>query len=474
MFRYLAKRLLLFIPTLLLVSLLAFGLSRMAPGDPVSQYLVDDRFGNITKPADFLNAENAYRQAASTLNLDQPAFYFSFTQAAFPDTLYKVAVPFRRETLQKLIAQYGNWPQIESWYQGIRSLDLKILALPDSLQLVSSSSFSQPLRELYVAYDSEVITSRLGEMEMALHSYPALAANLGEDFDDLKKKYEAVLAEATPGLLKIPAFRWNGLDNQYHRWLSSFLKGDFGISVYERKPVREKVLPALFWTAVINLAAILLAFLLAVPLGIWSAVKRGKTFDRVATLGLFVLYSLPTFWVGTLLVIFFTTKEYGMDIFAGPGLGYIPTGTPWWEKISLAMPHLLLPILCIVYPSLAFISRQARSGMSDVLGQDYMRTARAKGLPERKVIWQHGFRNALFPVITLLASVLPAAIAGSVVIEVIFNIPGMGWLMWNAIFQKDWPIVFTILMLGSVLTIAGMLLADVLYAIVDPRVRFYF
>lgn len=471
MFRYLAKRLLLFVPTLLLVSLLAFGLSKLAPGDPVSQYLVDDRFGNISRPADYLNAENAYRQAASTLNLDRPAFYFSFKPAAFPDTLYRVAIQFRRETLQKLIGQYGNWPQIEAWHNGIRSLDLKMLALPDS-QRLALTPFRQPLRELYVAYDQGVISSRLDEMESALRADSTLLAALGADFNVLRKKYEAVLQEATPGKLKTPSIRWNGLDNQYHRWLTGFLKGDFGISVYERKPVTEKVMPALFWTVVMNLAAILLAFLLAVPLGIWAAVKQGKTFDRVTTLGLFMLYSLPAFWVGTMLVIFFTTKEYGMDIFAGPGLGNIPIGAPWWRKIGLALPHLVLPVICITYPALAFIARQARGGMAEVLGQDYIRTARAKGLPEGQVIWQHGFRNALFPIITLLASVLPAAIAGSVAIEVIFNIPGMGWLMWNAIFQKDWPIVFTILMLGSFLTIAGMLLADVLYAWVDPRVRF--
>ncbi len=471
MLRYLLKRLLLFIPTLLLVSLLAFGLSRLTPGDPVSQYLVDDRFGNISRPADLLNAENAYRQAAATLNLDRPAFYFSLTSKAYPDTLYRIAIQFRRETLEKLIGQYGNWPQIEDWYKGVRSLDLQMLALPDSLRS-ATAPFAPPLRELYAAYEHGAISSRLEEMESALRENPILATTLGTDFENLKKKYEAVRLEATPGKLAIPALRWNGLDNQYHRWIGNFIKGDFGISIFERKPAAEKVMPALFWTLVINLMALFLVFLLAAPLGIWSAVKRGKAFDRITTIALFLLYSLPAFWVGTMLVIFFTTKEYGMDIFAGPGLGNIPSGAAWWQKIRLAMPHLVLPILCIVYPSLAFISRQARGGMAKVLEQDYIRTARAKGLPERLVIWRHGFRNALFPIITMLASVLPAAIAGSVAIEVIFNIPGMGWLMWNAIFQKDWPIVFTVLMLGSALTIVGILLSDLLYALADPRVKF--
>lgn len=471
MLRYLAKRILLFIPTLILVSLLTFGLSKLAPGDPVSQYLIEDRFGNISRPVDLLNAEKAYRQAASTLKLDKPAFYFSVTSRAYPDTLYRVAVQFRRETLSRLIGQYGNWPQTEAWYNGIRSFDLKMLALPDSLR-PALTQLKQPLRELYVAYHHGAVESRLKEMETAVQADSSLNKALGRDFFELKLKYDALIREATPGKLKIPVIRWYGFDNQYHLWLTGFLKGDFGISVFERKPVKEKVLPALFWTVLMNLAAIVLAFLLAVPLGVWSAVKRGKTFDRATTLGLFMLHSLPAFWVGTMLVIFFTTREYGMNIFAGPGLGNIPAGAAWWEKAGRAFPHLVLPVLCITYPALAFISRQARGSMVEVLGQDYIRTARAKGLPENQVIWRHGFRNALFPIVTLLASVLPSAIAGSVAIEVIFNIPGMGWLMWNALFQKDWPIVFTVLMLGSGLTIAGMLLADVLYAKVDPRVRF--
>ncbi|MFQ5446093.1 MAG: ABC transporter permease, partial [Saprospiraceae bacterium] len=299
-----------------------------------------------------------------------------------------------------------------------------------------------------------------------------LAASIGSHFLALKNKYAAVKNTATPGLLKIPALRWHGLRNQYHHWFTGFLRGDFGISVYERMPAAGKVKPALFWTLTINVAAILLAFGVAIPVGVWSAVRRGRRFDRTMSLGLFMLYSLPAFWVGTMLLIFFTTREYGMNFFAGPGLGHVPADGAWWLKIWVAAPHLLLPVLCIAYPALAFIARQMRGSMVAALQQDFVRTARAKGLPERVVIWRHAFRNALFPVITMVASVFPAAIAGSVAIEYIFNIPGMGWLMLNAILQKDWPIVFTVLMLGAVLTIAGILVADVLYALADPRVRF--
>lgn len=468
---YLLKRILLFLPTLLLVSLLAFGLSRLAPGDPVAQYLGEDVFGKTTRPEDLLAAEKGYAQTAAMLHLDKPAFYFSIAAKAYPDTLYRVQIGYRRTTLEKLIGQYGNWPQVETWYNGIRSFDLKMLGLPDSLR-AAATPLKQPLRELYTSYLDGAITARLTEMKAAFGKSPALATALGTDFFTLQKSYETMKAEATPNMLWMPAFRWYSLDNQYHTWLMGFVRGDFGTSVHERQPVAKKLQPALFWTLVVSISAIFLAFLLAVPLGVWSAVKRGKLFDKITTATLFMGYSLPAFWVATLLLIFFTTREYGMDIFPGPGLGNIPTNAPWWKQIWLAMPHLLLPIACLTYPSVAFIARQARGSMANVLGQDYIRTARAKGLPERDVIWRHGLRNAVFPLITLLASVVPSAIGGSVAIEVIFDIPGMGWLTYNAIFQKDWPIVFTVLMLGSVLTIAGMLLSDVLYRLADPRVTY--
>jgi peptide/nickel transport system permease protein len=471
MFQYLLKRILLFIPTLIVVSWLAFGLSKLAPGDPVLSFLVNDPFGSISTPGDLTNAENACRQAARTLNLDKPAFYFSITPKAFPDTLYRIPVRFRRQTLHQLTAQYGNWPQIEGYFNGIRGLEMKLLALPGNVRN-GSPSFKQSLRDLYVLHEDGAIGNRLRDMAGVLEKDSLLAAALAPRFSTLQNKYLAVKAAATPGLLKIPAFRWHGFRNQYHIWFTRFLRGDFGISAYERMPAATKVKPALFWTLTINLAAIILAFGVAIPIGVVSAARRGGRFDRTMSLGLFMLYSLPAFWVGTMLLIFFTTREYGMDFFAGPGLGQVPASAAWWQKIWLASPHLLLPVLCIAYPALAFIARQMRGSMTEALQQDFVRTARAKGLPESTVIWRHAFRNALFPVITLIASVFPAAIAGSVAIEYIFNIPGMGWLMLNAILQKDWSIVFTVLMLGAVLTMVGMLVADVLYALADPRVRF--
>ncbi|MCU0347495.1 MAG: ABC transporter permease subunit, partial [Saprospiraceae bacterium] len=316
MFLYLLKRILLFAPTLLLVSLLSFGLSKCSPGDPVVQYLGEDVFVKYSTPQDLVNAEKSYLQAAKDLGIDRPAFYCSVRPLAYPDTLYRIVHAQRRTALEKLTAQYGNWPQVQAWQGAIRSFDLQLLGLTDSLQRATSTPIKQPLRELYLLHEHGAISARLQELEAAFGKTPALATSLGTAFFTLKKSYETMRAEATPGKLWLPALHWYGLDNQYHRWLTRFFRGDFGVSL-EKLPVAQKVKPALFWTLVVSLPAIVLAFLLAVPIGAWSAVKRGKAFDKIATTTVFMLYSMPVFWVATLLLVFFTNREYGMNIFPG-------------------------------------------------------------------------------------------------------------------------------------------------------------
>ena len=221
-----------------------------------------------------------------------------------------------------------------------------------------------------------------------------------------------------------------------------------------------------------SIISIILAYLVSIPLGVWSAVKRGSLFDKGVSLFLFILFSLPVFWVGTLALILFTTDEYGMNWFDGVWTSSISHDLTFWQMLKEKFSQLILPILCLSYPSLAYLTRQMRGGMLDVLDQLYIKTAYAKGLTKNKVIWKHAFRNALFPIITIFATVLPAAITGSVVLEIIYQIPGMGWQTIESIQDKDWPIVFGILLLGAILTMLGILIADILYAILDPRVSF--
>jgi len=260
-----------------------------------------------------------------------------------------------------------------------------------------------------------------------------------------------------------------------------FLRGDFGISYIDKKEVATKMGEALYWTLIMNFFAILISYLISIPLGVKSSMWKlqgRKVLDNINTAMLFILYSLPNFWIGTILLIFFTTAEYGewLDWFPTSGaqdlnLAEDPNASAFAKFLDI-LHHLTLPIFCITYGSLAYLSRQMRGSMLGVIRQDYIRTARAKGLKEGKVVWKHAFRNSLFPIITLFSSVFPRALSGAIAIEMIYAIPGMGQLVLMSITSRDWPVVFTIVMFVAILTMVGNLLADILYAAADPRVSF--
>ncbi|MCH2045316.1 MAG: ABC transporter permease subunit [Saprospiraceae bacterium] len=200
---------------------------------------------------------------------------------------------------------------------------------------------------------------------------------------------------------------------------------------------------------------------------------KGYLIDNISTAVLFVLYSLPSFWIGTIFIVFLTTPEYGLDFFpTGVGLDPLPDGAAWYSRLTQTGYELILPIFCMTYGSFAFLSRQMRGSMLGVVRQDYIRTAKAKGLSQDKIIWKHSFRNSLFPIITVFSSVFPRALSGSIAIELIYNIPGMGKLALLSITARDWPVVFTITMFAALLTMIGNLIADMLYAVVDPRVSY--
>lgn len=469
MLKYLFKRILFFIPTLLLISLIAFGLSRVPAGDPV--YNCYDPTGDIDSQYSYEYAARTYAERARTLGTDLPPFYFALTAAAYPDTLYKFIQKDHRETIENLIARYGNADEVIAYFEQIRVTEYALLNAEKASDADNKINALRELRQLPLARNPQVIAGRLADLTAAVRADSLLTLRAGAATAKLNTAFAAIEKNATPAKLCLPALHWHGFDNQYHRWFTDFLRGDFGLSCTDKRPVADKMSEAIFWTLLLNICALFLSYLIAVPLGVWSAVRRNSLFDKITTVGLFMLHSLPVFWVGIMALMFFATPEYGLQIFPGGGLGDSGAGTPFalrfWERAA----HLTLPVLCLTYPSFAFLSRQMRGAMTDTLQKDFIRTARAKGLTEKTVIWRHAFRNSLFPIITLLASVFPRMLSGALVLEIIFNIPGMGRLAYSAILQQDWNVVFTVLMLGAVLTMVGILVADVLYAWADARVR---
>lgn len=247
-----------------------------------------------------------------------------------------------------------------------------------------------------------------------------------------------------------------------------FIRFDFGKNC-QLKPVGKMIGDAIFWTILMSTLSILLTYLISIPIGVYSARNKGTKKDDILSTFLFMLYSLPNFWVATLLILLLGQTLGWFPIF---GLGDVQEGATALQTFQIRAYHLILPLFCWTYPSLAFLSRQMRGGMLSTLNKDFIRTARAKGLEENTVIWKHGFRNSLLPIITIFANVFPRMVSGSIVIEVIFGIPGMGRLLLDSINGNDFPIIFAIVMLTAILTMVGYLVADILYAIVNPRIKY--
>ena len=269
-----------------------------------------------------------------------------------------------------------------------------------------------------------------------------------------------------------------GLDKhvfvQYLNWTGGVFRLDFGKSYKDRKPVMQKIGERIWVTLGMNFLSIFLAYAIAIPVGIYSATHPGSIGDRISTTSLFALYSIPTFWAGTLVIIFLTNNDYLFQLFPTRGLFSTDFDSSWsmGRQIVDLLWHLAAPVFIYTYTSFAFVSRQMRAGMLEVIRQDYVRTARAKGLSEKVVIYKHALRNSLIPIVTLLGGLLPALISGSIIVEYIFTIPGMGDLSFNALLQRDYPVIMGVLTLGAILTMVGVLLSDLLYALVDPRIAY--
>jgi len=257
---------------------------------------------------------------------------------------------------------------------------------------------------------------------------------------------------------------------QYWSWLKKLVRGDLGTSFSsDHRPVADKILERLPITITINVLSLLIIIALAVPIGVLSAVHQDSLFDKVTAVIVFIGFAVPTFWLALLLMIFFGIHLGWLPISGLRSLNYEYLSA--WGQLTDLARHLILPVFISAFGGLAGLSRYMRANMLEVIRQDYILTARAKGLSERQVIYRHALRNALLPAITILGLSIPGLIGGSVIFETIFAIPGMGQLFYMSVMARDYPTVMGILLIGAILTLVGNLIADISYAVADPRIR---
>ena len=491
MFKYTLKRILTFIPMLIAISLLSFVISINAPGDPVER--LSKAAGNEGSADQQSGASKKIKQELrKKLGLDLPIFYLSITDLVASDTLYKVQDKYHKANLEALTHQSGNWGAVSEYYSSLLTLqkahqiiDAKEIVSNDtslSLNIVNEATnqFGFEIGSLLETSEETVVLLKFEKMNSLLQNHVFLS-DLKAPLLNVKQSRESLFTNATRWKTYVPAISWYGGKNQYHLWLlgngkdrKGLLRGDFGISYIDSQPIQDKIWQKVGISFSLSLISIFLAYLISIPIGIYSAYKKDSAADKGLSLVLFVLYSMPSFFVGTLLLLQFANPD-NLSWFPVSGIQDPTIFDPnWslWMKLKHRMPFLILPIITYTYGSFAFLSRIMRIGMIDVVSQDYIRTARAKGLGEGKVILKHALRNSLLPIITVFAAIFPMAIGGSIIIEVIFSIPGMGVEVFNSILNYDYPMIITVFTLSGFLTMIGYLVADILYAVVDPRISY--
>jgi peptide/nickel transport system permease protein len=461
--KFFLRRLAYGIPVLLAVSVIAFFFSTSTPGDVVEEYIASHGdVGHTARP--YEQQMEAYHLMATKLNRHLPVFYVGVHPVSFPDTLHRIVRKEERSTMKVLLRRHGDWQRVQAYRNSI----LAFVNAPDSApdQRVGISRARQDAEYLLITSDPQRIEYLLGGIA------DATTTTSVEDFG-IQQAYDLMIGGGMSISGLLPTITWHGTRNQYHKWLTGMLQGDFGISLVDGRPVGRRIGEAIRWTLRINITVILLAFLIAIPLGVWTARRAGSVFDRVTNGLLFAFFAIPSFWLATLFVVFLTSPEYGewTNLFPTAGVGDYNFATTFGERLRILVTHLFLPVLCLLLATSAYLTRQMRGSVIQEARKDYVRMARARGFPERTVYWRYAARNALFPMITLVGSAVPAAVSGSVIIEVIFNIPGMGRLLYESILSNDWTVVFTMLMLATVLTVIGYILSDILYHVADPRVR---
>lgn len=506
MLAYLVRRLLIMVPTFLGVSLMIWLVMTAAPGEP--QGSSADSSGGAAALENVANMESQNRNVRffrEQFNLNRPRFYNGWTGLTAADLLQEI------EVLQEGIRREqpdGSWaghPPARVKEAQRRLEDWSWYAVPALVQLLDETAEQprlqdQVLRRLReaaytfrraypsgyqrteadLARDREIDAENRLLESAELKWQPATLDDLvdGRLSPERQAARVAVVAKWKEWLGE-RASRWEWsfferawigvTDTQFAKYWANLFQGDLGISSRTSRPVLGEILGRLKYSLSIAVPSFLIAWVLAVFLGVFSATHRGSVADQSISVGLFMLYSIPSFVAATLLQRWLCI-EWGwfpLDGFESPNALERFTS---WEHFLDVLKHITLPIVVYTYGSLTYISRQARSGMLEVLHADYVRTARAKGLGERSVVWKHAVRNGMMPIVTLLGTALPVLLAGSVFIEFVFNIDGFGLLMITSIFQKDYNVVMGVQLIVAALTLIGLLLTDLLYAAMDPRI----
>lgn len=469
MAKSLLRRLLHAILLLGVISIIAFCLSKLAPGDEVLELLSieDSRFSPSTDPAQY---RMSYKTMAAKRGLDLPSFYFSIQPGFYSDSIRKILPTEDRQSVLKWVGVTKNNTGALHLYKDL--LAGLSYACPRADTLVLADLVCEDINSMLNDADIYSIHQKVLRLHTAIAQngnrdtrYAQIISTLNADVDKL-----IIASKKISPKQWLPAVHWNGAQNQYHQWMAGLITFKPLTSLVDGRNAWSKILDALKWTLLLNGSAFLLAIGLGILIGIWSATHDGFRTERLVNILLFALFAVPSFWLATLMIFSFSSGEW-LSVFPSGGLGPYDSARGIVDKCRILLSHLTLPVLCLALGSLAYVSRQMKQSVVNQLNQPYVMSLRSLGVSEKSILRHHVVRNALFPMITLFGGALPALLSGSLIIEVIFSIPGMGRLIFSSLMARDWPVAFPILMFGATITVVSYILTDVIYKWADPRVK---
>ena len=452
---------------MVLISLVTFVLMQMVPVDPIQdQILSSDKAWTSKSPWQSLKQ---YEQLQQDRKMHWPSFFIQITPQAIPDSLRRVGPAAWQNQARQLISQGVSWKQLAPLFNLRRQVLFGIYK--QKWKITDQQKLANELDSVFDARSVVQYSMRMDRLKTHWQSddIQGLSSPPLKNFIGLAQQLDFNAGGSLKDLW--PKVKWAGRDNQYVFWFSNLLRGDLGQSSSNGQSVLDRLKSTLPWTLLLNVISTFLMFFLSIGLiRLLGSGKRKQVKVWVERL-LLGLYALPVFWVGTLLVVFFTTPEYGMDWFPAQGLGRTYSIMSFWEVLWVRIPHFILPIFCLTYPGLVFIFKQMQARIDQVQESEMVVAARARGLEAEAIFKHHIFPQTGFVLVTLIGASLPALVGGSVIVEYIFNLPGTGSLLLNAIYAQDWPVIIALVMMVGTLSIIGLGIADLVYYFIDPRVR---
>ena len=437
---YLTKRILAIIPTLLTLSVLIFVLKSYLPDGIVDRYLNEALLKNSS--IEQREIKGLVREIKADLGLDKPIFYFSIRSNVLPDTLNQMYPSGKAVFLEQLLLEYGNPDLVRNYY----------------LLLEEESASNDPERSkvigsLYSRVDASEVLSFLNDSRI-------------DKNDPIRSAFDSMHRGKSYWRPIIPSLTWNGMTNQFHEWVKSVLLLDFGRSIVDNKAVSYKVGRSLINTLWITLPAFLLLLVAGILMGVTIYQSNPKLRKYQSTV-LYALHAMPTFWLSLILIYLFAGQAL-FNIFPAYGMGAFREGA----NIISRIPFLVLPVSALFLTAIGYIALQVAKALTDEEDKLYITSLRARGLDQTQILWRHQLKNSLFPIITIYSEYLTAVFAGSLVVEVIFSIPGMGKLLYDSVLARDYNVVIGLVIFIALIKLIANLLADISYKLVNPSVDY--